>query len=103
MSQYQQQTPPQPYPMQMMQSPEMMQGQKHAQTSLIFGILGLFVLGIVFGPLAISQANKAERLHQAATAGKVLGWISLIFGILGLVWFVIMMGTMVAAMNSYSG
>ena len=56
---------------------------------LVFGILGLFLLGIVFGPLAISQAAKAERLNKPAVAGKVLGWISLIFGILQLLGFIL--------------
>jgi hypothetical protein len=47
----------------------------HRSTATIFGVLGIFVLGIVFGPLAIVQASKAEALGVKATAGKVLGWI----------------------------
>lgn len=72
------------------QSQNSAEGQKHAQLSLVFGIIGLFALGVVFGPLAIVQAGKAEKLHQPATAGKVLGWISTIFGILGLIFLVLM-------------
>lgn len=60
-------------------------GSKHATNSLIFGILGLFVLGVVMGPLAIIQARKAEALGANATPGKVLGWIDLILGGLGLI------------------
>ncbi|MHA7287015.1 DUF4190 domain-containing protein [Arthrobacter sp. MDT3-44] len=65
------------------------EGEKAAQTSLILGIVGLFVAGIILGPLAIWQAKKAERLGVPATAGKVLGWINvalygiaILFGIL---------------------
>jgi hypothetical protein len=52
----------------------------------------LFALGIVFGPLAILQARKAERLNTNATAGKVLGWISAIWGVLGLVLLIAFIG-----------
>lgn len=52
-----------------------MEGEKAAQLSLILGLLGFFVAGIILGPLAIWQARKAERLGVSATAGKVLGWI----------------------------
>lgn len=52
-----------------------MEGEKAAQLSLILGLVGFFVAGIVLGPLAIWQARKAERLGVPATAGKVLGWI----------------------------
>jgi uncharacterized Tic20 family protein len=78
------------------------EGQKHAQMSLVFGIIGLFVLGIVLGPLAIVQAGKAEKLGQQATAGKVLGWISTILGALGLIMFVLMIAGMIG-MSGQSG
>lgn len=65
-----------------------MQGMSHRSTSTIFGVIGLFILGIVFGPLALVQANKAEALGVKATAGKVLGWIALGFSILWLVFIV---------------
>lgn len=58
------------------------QGVSHRSNATVFGIIGLFVLGIVFGPLAIAQANKAEVFGVRATAGKVLGAISLVFTIL---------------------
>lgn len=73
------------------QSATRLQGEKYAQTSLIFGIVGLFLLGIVFGPLAIVNANKAEKLHVAATGGKVLGWIDTILSVLGIVIFLFIM------------
>jgi uncharacterized iron-regulated membrane protein len=81
------------------------EGEKAAQTSLILGIVGLFVAGIILGPLAIWQAKKAERLGVPATAGKVLGWINVVlyglailFGIL----LVIIMFAGFAASSSYS-
>ena len=76
-------------PTQMAYSPQSAEADRAAHLSLVFGILGLFLLGIVFGPLAISQAAKAERLNKPAVAGKVLGWISLIFGILQLLGFIL--------------
>lgn len=66
-----------------------LRGEKHAQTSLILGIVGLFVLGIVLGPLALVQAKKAEEMHVAATAGKVLGWVDTICGALGIIVFIL--------------
>jgi hypothetical protein len=60
------------------------QGESHKRNSVIMGVVGLFILGIVLGPLAIWQASKAEALGVKATAGKVLGWIDLVFGVLGL-------------------
>lgn len=72
-------------------SPEYVEGKKVAETSLLFGILGLFVLGFVFGPLAIINANKAERMGFPATAGKVLGWIASGLSALGVVFTVLLL------------
>ena len=60
------------------------QGENHKRNSVILGVVGLFLFGIVLGPLAIWQASKAETLGVRSTAGKVLGWIDLAFGVLGL-------------------
>ncbi|WP_035780395.1 hypothetical protein [Arthrobacter sp. H14] len=76
------------------QSRQYMEGSKHAQTSLVFGIIGLFFLGIVFGPLAIVQAKKAEALNVPSSAGKILGWIDVVFGILSIIIFMVLIGTM---------
>lgn len=76
------------------QSRQYMEGSKHAQTSLVFGIIGLFFLGIVFGPLAIVQAKKAEANNVASSAGKILGWIDVVFGILSIVIVIALIGTM---------
>lgn len=83
-----------------------LEGEKAAQLSLILGLVGLFVAGIVLGPLAIWQANKAEKLGVPATAGKVLGWVTtvlyglaVLFGVLALIFFVAVLG----ASADYSG
>ncbi|NKX55794.1 hypothetical protein [Arthrobacter mobilis] len=68
--------------------------------SLIFGIIGRFFLGVVFGPLVIVQANKAEALKQPATAGKVLGWIGVVFGVVSIIIFIVMLGSFAAATGS---
>jgi hypothetical protein len=58
-----------------------------AVASLVMGIVGLFLCGIILGPLAISKANSAKSLMQSdptlggeglATAGKVLGIIAIV-------------------------
>lgn len=81
-------------------SPEQMRGQQLAQTSMILGILSLFLVGIILGPIAIVKAKRAEELHAAATVGKVTGWIGTIFGILGLVWIVFMIILAVTAIGT---
>lgn len=56
-----------------------------AQTSMVLGILSLFVAGVILGPFAIIKANEAERGYGVqATVGKVTGLIGLIFGALQL-------------------
>lgn len=83
-------------------SPQQVDADKASQWSLVFGIIGLFVLGIVFGPLALVQANKAEKLGAAATAGKVLGWIATIIGVLGLIWIIFITVAFFSAVSSYN-
>lgn len=60
-------------------------GAGHARTSLICGIIGIFIFGLVLGPIAIWQAGKAEALGVRATPGKVTGWIAFVLSAL---WFV---------------
>ena len=60
-----------------------------AVASLVWGILGLFICGLILGIVAISNANKAKGMIQRepsvytgeglATAGLVIGIIDLVF------------------------
>lgn len=72
-------------------SVEHFHGSKYKERSVIFGVIGLFFLGIVFGPLAISNASKAEALHHSATLGRVLGWIDTICGFLCILFFFVIL------------
>ncbi len=87
-------------------SVEQLQGAQHAQTSMILGILSLFFVGIILGPIAISKAKKAEQLHTAATVGKVTGWIGTIWGIVSIVIVIFMIIATIntaSAVNQMSG
>lgn len=80
----------QPYqggPMYNAPGPEQMRGQQLAQTSMILGILSLFIplVGIVLGIIAINKAKEAEQLNSDATVGKVTGWVGTILWILSVV------------------
>ncbi|WP_345470977.1 DUF4190 domain-containing protein [Glutamicibacter ectropisis] len=66
-----------------------LEGNQLAQTSMILGILSLFVLGIVLGPIAIVKARRAEReFNTAATVGKVTGWIGTILAAITILCFI---------------
>ena len=59
-----------------------------AMASLVFGILGFFICGFVFGWMAISNANKAKKDIAAdpdrysggglATAGLIMGVLDIV-------------------------
>ena len=64
------------------------QASKTATSSLVCGIIGLFVAGIILGIVAIAQGNKAKQLgYQGgkATAGIVLGIIDIVLLVLLLI------------------
>lgn len=67
-------------------------GQTQAILSLVFGILGILLLPIVFGPLALWQAGAARKAGNVSglqTAGRVLGWVGTILGVLTVVFVVL--------------
>lgn len=66
-------------------------GRSHRSSAFVLGIIGLFVFGIILGPLAISAANKAENHGVPAPGGKALGVIDTVFGI---VWLVVIFASM---------
>ncbi len=88
-------------PSQMGYSTQSLDADKASQLSLIFGILGIVVLPIVFGPLAIWQANKSERLGKPATAGKVLGWIGTIMAIVAVLFIGVIVIAAIAGSTGY--
>ncbi len=66
------------------------EGAQLAQTSMVLGILSLFFVGLILGPIAIVKANKAEReFNTSATVGKVTGWIGTILSGITFLFFVL--------------
>jgi hypothetical protein len=57
------------------------QGRKYRRTSIIIGVVGLFLFGIAAGVVAFIFARRAEAAGVKATAGKVLGVLDIIGGI----------------------
>jgi hypothetical protein len=67
--------------------------QSLSNKSVLFGILGLLCCGLIFGPLAISYANRAEAqiiLDESGAShgstykvGRALGYVSLVLWVLG--------------------
>lgn len=79
-------------------TPEQLAGEKAAQTSMVLGIIGLvcvvalswFTLGVppmILGIIGIFKANEAERYGVAASAGRIMSWISVAIGGMFLVLF----------------
>jgi hypothetical protein len=54
-----------------------MEGLQHARDGLVLGVIGIVFLGIVFGPLALAQAKKAEAFGINAQNTKVVAWIAI--------------------------
>ena len=72
-------------------TPEQIAGEKAAQTSTVLGIIGLacaltlgwFLLGLpslILGVIGVMKANEAERFGVAASAGRILNWITVVIG-----------------------
>lgn len=55
-----------------------LEGAAYKSKATMFAIIGIFVLGFVFGPLAILNAGRAEAMNVPATFGKVAGWIVIV-------------------------
>lgn len=72
-------------------TPEQLAGEKAAQTSTVLGIIGLacaltlgwFLLGLpslILGVIGVMKANEAERFGVAASAGRIMNWITVVIG-----------------------
>ena len=79
-------------------TPEQLAGEKAAQTSTVLGIIGLACIvtlswwlfglpSLILGVIGIFKANEAERYGVAASAGRILNWISVAIGGMFLVLF----------------
>ncbi|MGP4032178.1 hypothetical protein [Pseudarthrobacter sp. 1C304] len=79
-----------------------MEGMRHARLATVFGVLSIFSLGILFGPLAIGRAKKAEAFGVPAPEGRVLGWVGIGLFILGTVFFVGYMALIFSVVGSLS-
>lgn len=66
-----------------------MEGMRHARLATVFGILSIFTLGALFGPLAIGSSKKAEAYGVPAPEGRVLGWVGIGLFILWVVFFIV--------------
>ncbi len=64
-----------------------LQAAKFRKTSIIMGVIGLFILGIPLGIAAFVYARKAEAHGAKATAGLVLGVEDIVLAIIILVVF----------------
>jgi hypothetical protein len=82
------------------QYPEAGSPQTHSKAivSLVCGIIGLFLCGVVLGPVAIYYGNQAKKEIRAsggrytgegfATAGIVLGIIAVVAFVIGLIYVI---------------
>ena len=79
-------------------TPEQLAGEKAAQTSTVLVIIGLACIvtlswwlfglpSLVLGVVGIFKANEAERFGAAASAGRIMSWISVAIGGMFLVLF----------------
>ena len=79
-------------------TPEQLAGEKAAQTSTVLGIISLACIvtlswwlfglpSLILGGIGIFKANEAERYGAAASAGRILNWISVVIGGMFLVLF----------------
>lgn len=79
------------------------EGQRAGQLAIAFGVIGLFFnLGLVFGPLAIWQANRADRAGGVGLGGRVLGWVALALAIV-VTLLLIGYGVFIVSMLQYMG
>jgi len=63
------------------------EGRKYRRNSIIIGVIGLFLFGIVAGVVAFIMAGRAEAAGVKATAGKILGVLDIVGGIIVMVMF----------------
>jgi hypothetical protein len=63
-----------------------------AIASLVCSIIGISLLGVIFGHVALSQINRSGGMSQGkglAIAGLIIGYIGIAFALLWIVFFII--------------
>lgn len=67
-----------------------LEGAAHKSKATMFAVIGIFILGFIFGPLAILNAGRAEAHGVPATFGKVAGWIVTVLSFMWLLFIIVM-------------
>lgn len=71
--------------------PRREEAKKYGTYGLICGILGLFIFGIILGPLALYFGYKAKSLDKSqGTGGIILGIIDILLWVVVIVFLVIL-------------
>lgn len=81
-------------------APSVLEGEKLAKTSTILGIVSIYFVGLILGPMAIVKAAKAEKLGVDSTVGKVTGWLGIIIAAVTIIFsilYIFVLGAVFAA------
>jgi hypothetical protein len=77
-----------------------LEGAAFRSKATMFAVIGIFFFGVIFGPLAIRNAGKAEALGVRAPFGRICGWI--VFALNGLKICLFILGAVFALSGAYS-
>lgn len=66
-----------------------LEGAAFKSKATMFAIIGIFFFGVIFGPLAIRNAGKAEALGVRAPFGRICGWIVLVLNGLNICFMIL--------------
>lgn len=78
-----------------------LEGAAFRSSATMFAVIGIFFFGVVFGPLAIRKAAKAEALGVRAPFGRICGWIVLVLN--GLNICLLILGAVLALSGAFDG
>lgn len=78
-----------------------LEGAAFRSSATMFAVIGIFFFGVVFGPLAIWKAAKAEALGVRAPFGRICGWIVLVLN--GLNICLLILGAVLALSGAFDG
>jgi hypothetical protein len=66
-----------------------LEGAEFKSRATMFAIIGIFFFGVIFGPIAIRNAGKAEALGVRAPFGRICGWIVFVGNGLNVCFFIL--------------